>query len=87
VNLAGINSAKYLNNSGYDIIVVGGPIYARNASKSVKTYLNTLEPSEGTKIAVFATVQDPDTAKNKSLLMKKAAPLPKGSQLKISRYS
>jgi flavodoxin len=83
VDLAGINSAEASTTSGYDVIIVGGPIYAGNASSSVKSYLNALKPSEDTKIGVFATGQDPDTAKDKSLLLKEAAPLPEGSQLKI----
>jgi hypothetical protein len=83
VSLTGINSVKASTTSGYDVIVVRGPIYAVNASRSVKSYLNALKSSKGTKIAVFASGQDPEIAKNKSLLMKEAAPLPEGSQLKM----
>jgi flavodoxin len=83
VDLAGINSAAAKNTSGYNIIVVGGPIYAGNASASVQSYLKNLKPDSNTKIGVFATGQDPDVANNQTLLIKEVASLPDGSNLKI----
>lgn len=83
VDLAGIRSTEAATTSGYDIIVVGGPVYAGNASSSVKSYLNTLNPSESAKIAVFATGQDKDIMNNMEMLKNEVAPLPEGSQLKI----
>jgi len=84
VDLAGISSSKAKNTSGYDIIIVGGPIYAGNASASVKSYLNTLKVDNNTKIGVFATGQDPDIINNKDALLKEVAPLPENSTLKIT---
>jgi len=43
VELAGISSSKADNTSDYSVIVVGGPIYAGNASSSVKEYLKNLK--------------------------------------------
>ncbi|HML04515.1 MAG TPA: flavodoxin domain-containing protein [Methanobacterium sp.] len=83
VDLAGINSAIAKNTSGYNIIVVGGPIYAGNASASVQSYLKALKPDNNAKIGVFATGQDADILKNQTLLLKEVAPLPNGSNLKI----
>lgn len=83
MELAGIKSSKAADTSGYDVIVVGGPIYAGKASISVQDYLKTLNPAAGTKIGVFATSQDPDTAHDNALLLKEAAPLPGNSTLQI----
>jgi len=83
VELAGIRSAVAKNTSKYGVIVVGGPIYAGSASASVNNYLKALKPVQGTKIGVFSTGQDPDIAKNTTLLLKEAAPLPKNSTLQI----
>lgn len=84
VELAGISSATAKNTSGYNIIVVGGPIYAGKASASVQFYLSTLKTDDDAKIAVFATGQDPDILNNKELLLKEVAPLPQNSNLKIT---
>ncbi len=83
VKLAGIRSDVALNTSDYEYIVVGGPIYAGSASNSVKDYLKTLKPTEKTTIGVFASGDDPDTAKNNVTLLEEAAPLPKNSSLQI----
>jgi len=83
VELAGISSAAAAKTSDYTVIVVGGPTYAGNASASVKKYLETLNPPQKTKLGVFTTGQDPDTAKNTTLLLQEAAPLPKNSTLHI----
>lgn len=83
VDLAGINSASAKNTSGYNIIVVGGPIYAGKASSSVQSYLKALNVDNGTKVGVFATGQDADILNNQTLLVKEVAPLGDGNNLKI----
>lgn len=83
VDLAGINSVTAKNTSNYNIIVIGGPIYAGNASRSVQSYLDTIKPSKTTKIAVFAVGQDRDVLNNSEMLKKQVAPLPDNSTLKI----
>ncbi len=83
VDLLGINNAKAKNTSKYDLIVAGGPIYAGKASNSVQSYLNNIKPSNGTKIAVFATGQDKDIMKNSKLLKSEVAPLNNNTSLKI----
>ena len=83
VKLAGIRSDVALNTSDYEYIVVGGPIYAGSASNSVKDYLKTLQDTSKTTIGVFASGNDPDTAKNNATLLKEAAPLPGNSSLQI----
>lgn len=84
VELAGISSTAAKNTSGYNIIVVGGPIYAGNASSSVQFFLKTLKPDSNTKIGVYATGSDGDILKNQTLLVKEVAPLPESSNLKIA---
>lgn len=83
VELAGIRSESAIKTSDYGIIIVGGPIYAGNASSSVKEYFKTLNPPQGTKVGVFSTGDDPDTAKDHNLLLKEAAPLPANCTLQI----
>ncbi|MDI6643693.1 MAG: flavodoxin domain-containing protein [Methanobacteriaceae archaeon] len=83
VDLAGINSPITSQIDDYDIIIIGGPIYAGKAAKSVQEYLKTLNPRSTTRIGVFATGDDPDTADNKELLLKEAAPIPENSNLQI----
>jgi menaquinone-dependent protoporphyrinogen IX oxidase len=82
VDLAGVKSVKASNASKYDIIVVGGPIYAGNASAAVKAYLEILKPAEGTKIGVFAT-GDPRTT-DSVLIKKQIAPIPENSTFQIT---
>lgn len=54
VTLAGINSKDAGNVSGYNVLIVGGPTYAGNASSSVKSYLNNLNVDSNTTIGVFS---------------------------------
>lgn len=54
VTLAGINSKDAGNVSGYDVLIVGGPTYAGNASSSVKSYLNNLNIDSNMTIGVFS---------------------------------
>jgi flavodoxin len=53
VTLAGIKSGAASNVSGYDVIVVGGPVYVGNASGSIKSYLQNLHPPADAKVGVF----------------------------------
>ncbi|MCD1295531.1 hypothetical protein CUJ83_11025 [Methanocella sp. CWC-04] len=81
VDLSGIRSQTAADQSGYDVIVVGGPIYAGNASSAVREYLASMKPSENAKIGVFATgsVSISDAGQ----LQKEAAPLPDDSPIMI----
>jgi flavodoxin len=53
VTLAGVKSAVASDVSSYDVIVVGGPVYAGNASGSIKSYLQNLHPPATAKVGVF----------------------------------
>lgn len=83
VDLVGIKSPKAVQIDNYDVIIIGGPVYAGKIAKSVQDYLKTLNPSSKTRVGVFATGDDPDTADNNELLLKEVAPLPENSKLKI----
>lgn len=82
VDLVGIKNPKAENTSGYNLIVVGGPIYGGNTSDAVKKYLKILKPVEGTKIGVFAT-GDPHTT-DEAQIKKQIAPIPENSTLQIN---
>jgi flavodoxin len=53
VVLAGVKSTTAADISGYDVVVVGGPIYAGKPAKTIQEYLNTLNTSADQKVGVF----------------------------------
>jgi flavodoxin len=59
VILAGVKSSAAANYTGYDVIVVGGPVYAGSLTTSIKDALNSLAMSHdsGVKIGVFGSGQ------------------------------
>ena len=83
VDLVGIRNSQATNTSDYDIIAVVGPVYMGKVASSVQEYLKTFQPAAGTKIGVFVTGSDPDTANDNALLMKEAVPLPDGSNITV----
>jgi flavodoxin len=84
VDLVGIKNPKAGNTAGYNVIVVGGPIYGGNSSDAVKKYLETLKPTESTKISVFAT-GGPHTT-DEAMIKKQIAPIPENSTLQINAF-
>lgn len=82
VTLAGISSSEIKDVSKYNLIVVGGPVYAGKNSKSVESYLGDLKVNSA-KIAVFAVGEDADILNNTEMLKKEVAPLPEGNSLHI----
>lgn len=58
VTLAGIKSSAAANTAGYDVIVVGGPIYAGGPTLSVKDALNSISTDSGSAtVGVFGSGQ------------------------------
>lgn len=55
VDLAGVRSARGINTSGYDVIIVGGPMYFGKVSSSIEAYLKTLKLPEDAKLGIFTT--------------------------------
>lgn len=66
VTLAGVKSGAAANTAGYDVVVVGGPIYAGKPAKSIQEYLTILSPTADQKVGVFGygsiKVDNNDTA-------------------------
>jgi len=83
VVLAGVRSPAAANVSGYDVIVVGGPVYAGNVSGSIAAYYKTLAPQRNARIGAFDTGRDPDVRSDPAKLMAEAAPVPADSPVKI----
>jgi flavodoxin len=66
VTLAGVKSGVAANTAGYDVVVVGGPVYGGKPAKSVQDYLNSFNPATDQKVGVYGygsiTVDNNDTA-------------------------
>ncbi len=58
VTLAGVRSTAAANVSGYDVIVVGGPVYMGVPSNSVMSYLKTVTLPDEVKPGIFAIGSD-----------------------------
>lgn len=61
VTLAGIKSPAAANTSGYDIVVIGGPIYAGSPTASVKDALSNLKLDSDARVGVFGSGQGSTT--------------------------
>lgn len=83
VDLAGIRSETAANTSGYNVIVVGGPIYVGTLGSSVQSYLNALKPPENVKIGVFTTGMIKENSTDDEFIRKEIA-LPSGSTFQIN---
>jgi hypothetical protein len=55
VTLAGIKSATATNTTGYDIIVIGGPVYAGVPTASVKDALKDLKHDSDARVGVYGS--------------------------------
>jgi len=53
--IAGIKSSNVLNTTGYNVIVIGGPVYAGQPTSSLQSYLSDINPPKEAKIGVFTT--------------------------------
>jgi hypothetical protein len=53
VTLAGVKSTAAANTAGYDVVVVGGPVYGGKPAKSVQEYLSSFSPVADQKIGVY----------------------------------
>lgn len=53
ITLAGIKSGVAANTAGYDVVVIGGPVYGGKPAKSVQEYLNSFSPVANQTVGVF----------------------------------
>jgi flavorubredoxin len=84
VVLAGVRSSTAANITGYDIIVVGGPIYAGKPAGTIQAYLNRLNPPATAKIGVFGygSVRIGDV--NQTTVNQEVAPLPSNTAVTLT---
>ncbi len=68
VTLAGIKSSAATKTAGYNVIVVGGPVYAGSLTASVKDDLNNLKPDSDAKVGVFGSGQGPTSVSDVSMI-------------------
>jgi flavodoxin len=64
VHLLGIKNADASYTTGFDIVVVGGPIYAGSPTASVKDAVNNLHPDVGSVVGVFGSGQGATSAED-----------------------
>jgi flavodoxin len=83
VVMAGVKSQTATDVSSYDVIVMGGPIYAGSASSSVKAYLESLHPASNATIGVFGHGSVEQDNGDKAAVLEDVASLPANSTLNI----
>jgi hypothetical protein len=81
VILAGIKSPAAANTTGYDIIVIGGPIYAGAPTASVKDALNNLKHDADAKIGVYGSGQGATTPEDVTAIRAAVPALQNGGAL------
>ncbi len=81
VTLAGIKSSTASITTGYNVIVVGGPIYAGVPTASVKDALTNLSPDANTRVGVFGSGQGPTSAEDIAQIRGGVAVLQNGGAL------
>ena len=84
VVLAGVKSSAAADLSGYDLIVVGGPVYAGKPASSIQSYLNSLNPPADSKIGVFGYGSVAIDSSNQTLVNQDVANLPAESPLTLT---
>ena len=84
VVLAGVKSSTAANITGYNVIVVGGPIYAGKPASTIQAYLNSLNPPVTTKVGVFGFGSVKIDDSNSTMVQNDVAPLPSGSTVNLS---
>lgn len=84
VVLAGVKSPTVSNLTGYDVIVVGGPIYAGKASSTVQAYLSTFSPPADAIVGVFGYGSVKIDSTDLDVVTQEVAPLPSSSTVSLS---
>jgi flavodoxin len=78
---AGIKSSAASSPSGYNVVVVGGPIYAGTPTTSVKEFLSNLNPTSTLKVGVFGSGQGESSPEDVAQITNAIASLPSRSSL------
>ena len=78
---AGIKSSAASNPSSYNVVVVGGPIYAGTPTTSVKDFISNLNVTSTLKVGVFGSGQGETSPEDVAQITNAIASLPNGSSL------
>ena len=81
VTLAGIKSSAAATTTGYDVIVIGGPIYAGVPTSSVKDALSTLQHDSDTVVGVYGSGQGATTQEDVAMIINGVPALQSGGAL------
>jgi menaquinone-dependent protoporphyrinogen IX oxidase len=84
VVLAGVKSQTAANLTGYDVVVVGGPIYAGIPASTIQTYLTTFSPASNAKVGVFGYGSVQVDNSNQTAVQQDVAPLPANSTVHLN---
>ena len=84
VVLAGVKSSAAANTAGYNVIVIGGPIYAGKPASTVQSYLNNLKPPAQARIGAFGYGSVKIDNSNSTVVMQDVAPLPSNSSVSFN---
>ena len=84
VVLAGVKSSAAANTTGYNVIVVGGPIYAGQPASTVKSYLSSFNPPANAKVGAFGFGSVKVDDANSTAVTQEVAPLPNNSPVTLN---
>jgi len=84
VTFAGVRSSVAANTSGFNIIVVGGPIYAGKPTSSIQAYLTGLNTPPEVKVGVFGRGNGPADSTDPNVIANEVANLPRGSVMTLT---
>ena len=88
VELAGVRSTMAANTSGYDIVVVGGPVYFGTESSATAAYMKALTLKQDARLGVFGTTGTSDfVASDLTTVEKQVASLQSGKRVVIRLIS
>ena len=73
VTLDGIKNSNVMNTTGYNVIVIGGPVYAGQPASSLQSYLSDVTPPKEAKIGVFTTGSVAANSNNTAFIKKEIA--------------
>ncbi len=83
VMLAGVKSSLADNPADFDVIVVGGPIYAGKPATTIQAYIDTLTPPEDAVVGAFGYGSASIDNSNQAAVTHDVAPLPSDSDYSI----
>jgi flavorubredoxin len=83
VLLAGVKSQAASNLTDYNIIIVGGPIYAGKPASTVQSYLASFDPPQQAKIGIFGYGSIKVDGADSAVVLQDVAALPSSSSVTV----